>query len=191
MNTLRKPAFTYGIEEEPLAPRKTRGVVQTRKAGVELKINAQDLSSSIQSGATVDVALGENTFVVMKPISTVSPVDKLWWYQDGWNGHRAERLSRTVLRHAQRVWRLAEVHCPEDLPRVTATSDAHVAFSWSDYYPVKELQLTVRDERSFNCKWVLRGEIGKTSGQCLELQTVGEILDKYYQYSSDDRQQTS
>ena len=118
-----------------------------------------------------------------------APIDRLYWYRDGWDGCRAERLSRTVIRHARTAWELAKETTPNDMPRVKPHPDAYVTFSWSDHYPKKELQLSIYDEKKLSCRWVLRGEIGKSSGKCENTDSLKQVLQTYNAYSDDGKQE--
>lgn len=188
----KRTSLGLGLNENPLPRGKTRepispGTSNSPEISVKLpKPGGGDSQSQSPSlNAEADRALN-NVFGSMKQIRDVSPVDKLWFYADGWDGHRAERLSKTVLRHAQSVWNISKELTPDDLPRVNATPDAYVVFSWSDHYPTKELQLSVIDERKLYCRWVLRGKIGKAKGDCSTTDQLKEIITKYHAFSDTD-----
>jgi hypothetical protein len=182
---LRSNTSFWIAGDEPPAPRMVhKPMVQQVRVEIEEQPVCQPIS--------VTPSVSHIAYAVMQPVNVVSPIDRLWWLQDGWDGGRAERLSKTVLRNAIKVWNCAKEVTPDDLPRVNPSPDSYVMFSWSDHYPIKELQLSVMEpkklSRDLSCHWVVRGKIGRESGDCSTIDSLKGIMSSYQEYRTDDEQ---
>jgi hypothetical protein len=127
----------------------------------------------------------QNFFTVMKQKSNpVSPIDQLRWLDANWDGCRAKKPSELIIARATDVWNESKSITGDDLPRVKATPDGFVAFSWSDHYPKKELQVSIYDTPKFSSRWVLSGAIGNACGFCDTRESLANVIASYQKFES-------
>lgn len=90
-------------------------------------------------------------------IPNSSPLYPLQNLELGWDGYWAEPLSQEVIMKAYQLWtdirRITKDK--KDLPKISPTANGSIAFSWTTYYPRKELEVSLIDQTHFMSEWLL------------------------------------
>jgi len=86
-----------------------------------------------------------------------SPIFSLQNLEIGWDGYGAESLSQQVLLRANQIWNEIKkiIKDKKNLPVIHPTANGSVAFSWTQSYPRKELEISLIDNSTFLCEWLL------------------------------------
>jgi hypothetical protein len=86
-----------------------------------------------------------------------SPVYPLQNLQTGWDGYWAAPLSQLVLLRAHDLWlRIKQNTLNEtELPKVQPAANGSVAFTWSNQYPAKELEIWLYNQPNYHAEWML------------------------------------
>jgi len=86
-----------------------------------------------------------------------SPIFSLQNLEIGWDGYGAEPLSQQVLLRANQIWNEIKkiIKDKKNLPAIHPTANGSVAFSWTQSYPRKELEISLIDNSTFLCEWLL------------------------------------
>jgi hypothetical protein len=110
-----------------------------------------------------------------------SPLYPLQNLQVGWDGYWAEPLSEALLERAQGVWDLIKAGNPKEsqLPSVSPGANASVAFSWTSYYPSKELEVWIYDQPDFYAEWLLSTEDNEDEGIAESSAELFEIIERF------------
>lgn len=90
-------------------------------------------------------------------IPNSSPLYPLQNLELGWDGYWADPLSQEVVLKAHQLWNDIEriTKDKKDLPTISPTANGSIAFSWTRHYPRKELEVSLIDQTSFLCEWLL------------------------------------
>jgi hypothetical protein len=114
-------------------------------------------------------------------IPTSSPICKLQNLQTGWDGYGADRLTQEVLLKAQRIWELIGdiTQDTNDLPSVRPSANGSVAFTWTNHYPVKELEISLLDKPGYFAEWLLSFKGKDIEGDATSLSELVNIIRSY------------
>lgn len=147
-----------------------------------LKIQERDISitplMSYVKSASITNEL-KSFAVDVIPIS--SPIFLLQNLEIGWDGYGAEPLSQAVLLRANQIWNEIKkiIKNKKDLPVIHPTANGSVAFSWTQYYPQKELEVSLIDNKTFFCEWLLSGKNQEVEGESKSMTSLCKVIRKY------------
>ena len=147
-----------------------------------LKIQERDISitplMSYVKSASITNELRSFTADVIPTSSPIFPLQNL---EIGWDGYGAEQLSQAVLLRANQIWNEIKkiLKNKKDLPVIHPTANGSVAFSWTESYPRKELEISLIDNSAFLCEWLLSGKYEDVEGESKSLPDLCTVIRKY------------
>jgi len=114
-------------------------------------------------------------------IPNSSPIFPLQNLEIGWDGYGAEPLSQEVLLRANQIWNEIKklIKNNKDLPIIHPTANGSVAFSWTQSYPQKELEVSLIDNSTFLCEWLLSDKYKDIEGESKSLSNLCTVIRKY------------
>ena len=110
-----------------------------------LKIQERDISITPLMSYVKSVSItNELRSFTADVILISSPIFPLQNLEIGWDGYGAEPLSQAVLLRANQIWNEIKkiIKNEKDLPVIHPTANGSVAFSWTESYPRKELEIS-------------------------------------------------
>jgi hypothetical protein len=147
-----------------------------------LKIQERDISitplmSYVKSASITNELRSFAADVI--PIS--SPIFPLQNLEIGWDGYGAEPLSQEVLLRANQIWNEIKkiIKNEKNLPVIHPTANGSVAFSWTESYPRKELEISLIDNSTFLCEWLLSGKNQEVEGESKSMTSLCKVIRKY------------
>ena len=114
-------------------------------------------------------------------IPNSSPIFPLQNLEIGWDGYGAELLSRDVLLRANQIWNEIKkiIKNKKNLPVIHPTANGSVAFSWTESYPRKELEVSLIDNSTFLCEWLLSEEYKEIEEVSTSMANLCKVIRKY------------
>ena len=99
----------------------------------------------------------------------------------GWDGYGAEPLSQPVLLRANQIWNEIKkiIKNKKDLPEIHPTANGSITFSWTQYYPQKELEVSLIDNKTFFCEWLLSDKNQELEGESKSITSLCKVIRKY------------
>ncbi|TYQ29179.1 hypothetical protein PseudUWO311_03350 [Pseudanabaena sp. UWO311] len=150
-----------------------------------LEIQERDISitplMSYVKPASINNELRSFATEVSDAIPISSPIFPLQNLEIGWDGYGAEPLSQEVLLRANQIWNEIKkiIKNEKNLPVIHPTANGSVAFSWTRFYPQKELEVSLIDNSTFLCEWLLSGKYKDIEGESKSLPDLCAIIREY------------
>ena len=143
----------------------------------ERNISITPLMSYVKS-ASINNELRSFAADVIQNSSPIFPLQNL---EIGWDGYGAELLSRDVLLRANQIWNEIKkiIKNKKNLPVIHPTANGSVAFSWTESYPRKELEISLIDNSNFFCEWFLSGKYEDVEGVSTSMANLCNVIRKY------------
>jgi hypothetical protein len=108
-----------------------------------------------------------------------SPIHSFQSLKTGWDGYWAKPLSQEVLIKANRLWTKIEQLKPAVLPVVRPAANGSVAFTWTDNYPEKELEIWLFDQPDYYAEWMISSNDGDEENTSQSQTDLLELIRRY------------
>ncbi len=139
------------------------------------------LVTPLMSEAKPASMTNELRYFAVDIIPNSSPIFPLQSLEIGWDGYGAEPLSKEVLLRANQIWNEIKkiIKNRKNLPVTHPTANGSVAFSWTQSYPQKELEVSLIDNSTFLCEWLLSNEYEEIEGVSVSIANLCKVIRKY------------
>jgi hypothetical protein len=144
--------------------------------------NQRDFTKNDSSASISDLL--EISPSIFHRIPITSPIYSLQFLETGWDGYWAEPLSKGALIRAHQLWiQIERITVDKScLPDVRPSANGSIAFTWSQEYPEKELEVWLYDQPDYYIEWMLSVNDEDEEGIARSLTEILEII-KWYQES--------
>lgn len=112
-------------------------------------------------------------------IPETSPLYPLQSLKTSWDGYWAEPLSQNAIFRAHQLWTEIERIYKTHLPVVRPSANGSIAFTWSQEYPEKELEVWLYDQSDYYIEWMLSVNDKDEEGIARLLTEILEIVKRY------------
>lgn len=119
-------------------------------------------------------------FKFQNNIPSDSPIYKLQFLKRGWDGYWAYPFSTKVLSRANYFW--CEITKNNSYyPFITPNGNGSIAFTWTHFYPEKELEIWIFDQLDYYAEWLIFKNGKEIEGSASSFLELLSIFNQYWE----------